>query len=95
MEQWEIELREKLQRELPDGAYQIGGPGMIAHTGKGGAIDFRVALVKSCMKAEVDPESFSSLPVAEPTTYPYKELTYDELKRTLEELLYTKRTDKR
>lgn len=48
MEQWEKELREKLEKELPEGMYEIGGPGLVAWTGKGGKIDFEVLLQKAC-----------------------------------------------
>ena len=54
MEQWEKELREKLQKELPDGGYEIGAPPMIAWTGKGGKINFEVALHKAMMKMAED-----------------------------------------
>jgi hypothetical protein len=50
MEEWEKELREKLQKELPEGPYQIGVPPMMAYTGKGGRIEFEVALHKQMMK---------------------------------------------
>ncbi len=43
MEQWEIELRERLQKELPEGAYELGdGVGFIALTGKQGKIESEV-----------------------------------------------------
>lgn len=44
MESWERELRDKLEKELPEGSYQIGSGKMIAWTGKGGKINFEVAL---------------------------------------------------
>jgi len=48
MEDWEKELREKLQKELPHGAYYIGEkPGLQLVTGKGGEIEYRVMLEKA------------------------------------------------
>jgi len=45
MEQWEIDLRERLNREIPDGTYDItGGNGARMYTGKGGRIEFEVAM---------------------------------------------------
>ncbi len=46
MEDWEKELREKLNKELEHGGYQIGVEPFIAITGKGGYIDFQVMLQK-------------------------------------------------
>ncbi len=48
MEDWEKELREKLNKELLEGSYQIGDPtsGFIAFTGKQGKINFEVELTR-------------------------------------------------
>jgi hypothetical protein len=46
MEKWEIELRAKLEEELEEGTYEIGGPHAMALTGKKGKIEFEVALQK-------------------------------------------------
>lgn len=43
MEQWEIELRERLNRELPNGAYAVGDN---CFTGKAGYIEFDIAMRK-------------------------------------------------
>ena len=52
MEQWEIDLRIKLQEELPDGLYDIGFPGSKVQgwTGKGGKIEMEVAFQKEIRK---------------------------------------------
>jgi hypothetical protein len=47
MEQWEKELRKKLEKELPEGGYDIGNSGMACWTGKQGYIEYRVALIKA------------------------------------------------
>lgn len=48
MEQWEIDLRDKLMKELPDGLYSWGdGDKIWGYTGKGGKIDMEVALHKA------------------------------------------------
>jgi len=44
MEEWERELRERLNIEVSDGAYQIGVEKWIVWTGKQGYIDYLVAL---------------------------------------------------
>ena len=46
MEQWEKELREKLDKEFGDGMYRIGIPPMVAITGKQGKINFEVEMFK-------------------------------------------------
>lgn len=50
MEQWEEELRKKLHKTLPDGAYhhewEHEGRKMNLHTGKGGEIEIRVEMAK-------------------------------------------------
>jgi len=47
MEQWEIDLRAKLELEVENGYYQIGSNGWVVGTGKGGYINYQVALVKA------------------------------------------------
>lgn len=94
MEDWEKELRERLEKELPEGVYRIGSPGdeLILHTGKDGKIDFEVALIRYIrtpnqlgllLKAmEADPESYKE----------YRgELTQEKLENFLREL-YTNGT---
>ena len=46
-EQEEKDLREKLDKEIPNGAYNIGIEGMVCWTGKGGRIDFEIAMIKA------------------------------------------------
>jgi len=50
MEDWEIELRAKLDKEIPNGAYQIGTPPVVAWTGKGGYIDFHIEMERVLRK---------------------------------------------
>ncbi len=48
MEQWEIELRDKLEKELPLGGYKIRElGGMVLWTGRGGKIELEVAFMNS------------------------------------------------
>lgn len=42
MEQWEIDLRAKLEAEIPHGAYNISSNGWVMWTGKGGYINYLV-----------------------------------------------------
>lgn len=46
MEQWEKDLREKLDKEIPHGFYELGG----GITGKGGYIEFQVELYRLVRK---------------------------------------------
>mgnify|MGYP001018962523 CR=1 FL=1 len=46
MEQWEKELREKLEKSIPEGGYNIGTGNLVCWTGKGGYINFRVELAR-------------------------------------------------
>lgn len=39
MEKWEIELRERLEQEIPEGIYSIEVEGKKYLTGRGGVID--------------------------------------------------------
>jgi hypothetical protein len=49
MEQWEIDLRKKLEDELPHGSYHIPGPPDV-FTGKGGYIEFLVEFEREARK---------------------------------------------
>lgn len=44
MEQWEIDLRTKLDEEIAHGTYKIGGEKLCALTGKAGYINYLVEL---------------------------------------------------
>jgi len=46
MEQWEKDLRERLNKEIPDGNYEIKEGKVYAITGKNGYIEFQVELYK-------------------------------------------------
>lgn len=46
-EQEEKDLRERLENELEDGCYKIGGETIIAYTGKQGYINYEIALRKA------------------------------------------------
>lgn len=47
IEQWEIDLRERLNRTIPEGCYKITDN---TFTGKGGYIEFEVAMRKQLEK---------------------------------------------
>ena len=47
MEQWEIDLRKRLEEELEDGAYELKGGGFYAITGKQGKIESEVSFIKA------------------------------------------------
>lgn len=64
MEQWEIDKRAKLEKELPEGLYQIGGGyqgALMYHTGKEGKINFEIALEKRIREIEGNPDKFQKL----------------------------------
>ncbi len=46
MEDWEKEMRERLDKELENKMYQIGEGEWVAFTGKQGFIDYEVGLEK-------------------------------------------------
>jgi len=59
---WEVVLRTKLDKELPDGSYQIGDNNKtILYTGKRGKIDFEVALAKEFRNIQDEHESETAL----------------------------------
>ena len=47
---WEKELREKLNKELPDGVYDIGHGNFVCYTGKQGKIELEVEVMKELKK---------------------------------------------
>ena len=47
MEDWEVELRDRLDKEVKDGMHQIKEGDFIAFTGKQGYIDFEVELERT------------------------------------------------
>lgn len=81
MEQWEIDLRAKLDLEVPDGAYDISTPGMVAWTGKGGYINYLVELQRYAQGLE----SFLSNKHNESNTT-YGTLTEQDLRDFMDEL---------
>lgn len=47
MEDWEVELRERLGKEIKDGLHQIKEGEFVVYTGKQGYIDFEVELERT------------------------------------------------
>jgi hypothetical protein len=45
-ETYDAAYRKILMEELPDGMYEIGGEGMTAFTGKGGFVEYEIALLQ-------------------------------------------------
>ena len=54
MEWWEYEERARMEIEFPDAIYKIGSGDFIAHTGKGGYIEFLIGMKKICIKPPDD-----------------------------------------
>jgi hypothetical protein len=50
MEQWEKELREKLQKKIKPGIYDVSAGKFVAYTGMQGKIDFEVELERAIRK---------------------------------------------
>lgn len=51
MDDWEIKRREELDKEIPDGCYNIGkGTRMTCLTGKGGYINFQIEIERQFRK---------------------------------------------
>ncbi len=61
MEQWEIDRRKYYQETIPDGCYQIGTDDFFAYTGKGGYIEYQIALEKAVLKFKPDEEDKSKV----------------------------------
>lgn len=49
-EGWEANYRAKLDKKIPHGCYDISSPGMSISTGKGGYIDYLVAMKKAGLR---------------------------------------------
>lgn len=49
VEEWEKARREQLKKELSDGAYEIGNDKIKAYTGKGGYIEYIIAIEKAIL----------------------------------------------
>lgn len=92
MEQWEIDLREKLQRELPDGCYDHSVPSkegrsIVCYSGKGGEIEVRVAIAKEIRKLKEKPIPFTlGIDL-------YKKMSETELREVIQEFFTQKRND--
>jgi hypothetical protein len=87
MEQWEIDLREKLEKELPDGAYYIGSSKMCAYTGKQGYIHYRVELVRlSKNPPEIDLRGLEAQINSKPVKEWKADLTMDDIDNFIKEL---------
>lgn len=52
MEEWEVNLREKLEAEIPEGIYSITVDGKKYLTGRGGVIDQMVEVARETMQSE-------------------------------------------
>ena len=53
MEQWEIDLREKLNKEIPEGTAIIEVGGWTTYMGKQGRIEFDVAIMKEIKRLNI------------------------------------------
>lgn len=56
MEQWEKDLRAKLEDEVEPGCYDMSGPGYTMMTGKGGYIDCIVELERAMRESIAAPD---------------------------------------
>lgn len=95
MEKWEIELREKLEKELPDGYYECGTSPWIFGTGKGGKINFEVNLRKEHKRwtyTKIDDieqsRGIQSQIEQSSNTKLYNELTEEDIRRFLTDLQF-------
>lgn len=78
MEDWEINRRAELELSVQDGAYQIGTGDFIAYTGKGGYINYQIAIEKLGRGMEViyEPKVNDS----------YLDITEEKIKELMNEL---------
>ena len=86
-EQEEKDLREKLEKELPNGWYDIGTGDFHCYTGKGGKIDFEVALRKDIQeKYKVDFNVIPQTAIAPSTEY--STLTKEKLEQVIKDITF-------
>lgn len=89
MEQWEIDLRSKLEKNIKPGLYDISSPGMNVQTGKGGYIEYMVAIHRAMKKWTIElKEELDNTPdsKSKPFEIPeYKGVDYDKLKKVIED----------
>lgn len=102
MEAWEKELRERLDKEVPEGLQIIGDPniGPVVWSGKQGQIEFLVCLEKELRKSIRDVDTsleneFSNRKIepglglfaqAKYTSHAFKQLTNEELRTEITEI---------
>ena len=90
MEQWEIDLRARLEKDLPEGHYQIGPydeKGLVLYTGKQGKIDYEVAFFRAAKNFRYSPGLKNQIDFVNPNAKP---LTQKELEDFLSELSFKK-----
>lgn len=90
--QWEIDLRAKLEKELPDGHYQIGSGKLQAWTGKSGKIEFEVALQRIIHERKT---GFVTDAIYDTQIYPKTSMTEDDIIAFLKESINKMKTKNR
>jgi len=80
MEQWEIDLRARLNKDIPDGAYQIGSGKWVAWTGKLGYITYLVEIERTLR------DNQKSIKDAENDYLNYHILNADKIKEIFKDL---------
>lgn len=102
MEDWEVKLRDRLERELPEGHYDASfrteGRKFDLLTGKGGQIELEVAMVKALKEWNQDlvRDAFYKVPEdlikPEPAPKPvYSRISYERIKELISDCLYGKK----
>lgn len=78
----EAELRAKLEEELPDGLYHVGVKPLILTTGKGGYIEYQVAVWKEMQNIPIGKGVRDQIV----ERVEYRKLSYEELTKAIGKL---------
>jgi hypothetical protein len=90
MEQWEKDLRKKLELEVPQGCYKIGADNFICHTGKGGYIEYLVEIQRHIRKWNVGQGLMEQIKEDPNRVQNYQQLTEEIIDKYIEEIFKTK-----
>lgn len=85
MEQWEIDLRAKLEKELPEGIYELSNDaGFVALTGKQGKINYEVEFMREVRKYRGYESEIQE--ASKDAKVTYKGLTVDDFMQFMKDL---------
>lgn len=86
MEQWEIDLRSKLEQEVEDGYYTIKTDKFAFATGKGGYINYHVAFEKVLRNYTINMGEGIESQINKSEKQYYKDLTEEDIREFIKNL---------